>query len=148
MSVYRTRAYILRRRALIGLAGVVLLLIGYGIGRWQDGSPAAALPAPASSPSTASARSAPASPSATAPSSAPPKPTVYPTLQAESAAVRLAYITSTKRLMRDASSVHLRRQLEDEIRSLADGTLGAEYREGLAAFAEKRTPNFANVKED
>jgi hypothetical protein len=72
----------MRRRALTGLAGVALLLIGYGIGRWQDSpAPAAALPPP-SSPA-----SAPASPPpSVAPTTTPPKPTVYPTLQAESAA--------------------------------------------------------------
>jgi hypothetical protein len=81
-SVYRTRSYVLRRRVLIGLAGVALLLIGYGIGRWQDApAPAAAVPAAGRS----APPSIPASPSAAAPSSAPPKPTVYPTMQAESA---------------------------------------------------------------
>src|SRR6185436_1328966 len=42
-SVYRTRSYVQRRRALLGLAGVVLLLTGYGIGRWQD-TPAPVVP--------------------------------------------------------------------------------------------------------
>jgi hypothetical protein len=70
----------MRRRVLTGLAGVALLLIGYGIGRWQD-SPA---PAKASAPSPAAA-SQPAPPSV-APTTTPPQPTVYPTMQAESAA--------------------------------------------------------------
>ena len=79
-SVYRTRAYLVRRRVLIGLAGVALLAIGYGVGRWQDTpAPATALPAPA----TAAATSEPPSPSPS-PSQA-PTPTVYQTLQAEAA---------------------------------------------------------------
>jgi hypothetical protein len=80
-AVYRTRSYLLRRRVLIGLAGVALLLIGYGVGRWQD------TPAPAAAVAPAAPRSsvpAPA-PSVAPVTSAPPKPTVYPTLQAESA---------------------------------------------------------------
>lgn len=73
----------MRRRVLTGLAGVVLLLIGYGIGRWQDSpAPAAALP-PASSPASVHASPPPSAAPATTP---PPKPTVYPTLQAEAAA--------------------------------------------------------------
>jgi hypothetical protein len=77
-SVYRTRSYVMRRRVLTGLAGVALLLIGYGIGRWQDSpSPAAAAPTPSA------AFSSSAAPAAT--TSAPPQPTVYPTLQAEAA---------------------------------------------------------------
>jgi hypothetical protein len=82
-SVYRTRSYRLRRRVLTGLAGVGLLLVGYGVGRWQESAaPAAARPAAASG----SARpSVLPSPAASAASSAPPKPTVYPTMQAESA---------------------------------------------------------------
>ena len=81
-SVYRTRAYVLRRRVLIGLAGVTLLAIGYGVGRWQD------TPAPAAAvlpPATSAATSAPASPSAATATSQAPKPTVYRTLQAEAA---------------------------------------------------------------
>jgi hypothetical protein len=62
---------------------VALLAIGYGLGRLQGPpAPAAALP-PASAPTVASA---PASPSAAPPTSRAPTPTVYPTLQAESAA--------------------------------------------------------------
>lgn len=80
-SVYRTRSYVQRRRALLGLAGVVLLLTGYGIGRWQDTPapvvPVAAPPAAASGPGAASASAAPAT--------TPPSPTVYRTLQAEAA---------------------------------------------------------------
>jgi len=76
---------VLRRRLLIGLAGAGLLLVGYGVGRWQDtpAGPVVALPPPA--PSTVAA----ALPSAAAPepaaTTAPPKPTVYPKLQAEAA---------------------------------------------------------------
>jgi Carbohydrate binding module (family 6) len=71
----------MRRRVLTGLAGVALLLIGYGIGRWQD------TPAPAAAPSPAAPASAVSLPPSVAPTTtAPPKPTVYPTLQAESAA--------------------------------------------------------------
>jgi hypothetical protein len=79
-SVYRTRSYILRRRILTGLAGVALLLTGYGIGRWQD------TPAPVSLPPATSAApaAAGASPSP-APSTQAPAPTVYQTLQAEAA---------------------------------------------------------------
>jgi hypothetical protein len=72
----------MRRRALTGLAGVALLLIGYGIGRWQDSpAPATAAVVPSArvpAPSAAATTTAP-------PTTAPPKPTVYPTLQAESA---------------------------------------------------------------
>jgi len=68
----------MRRRVLTGLAGVALLLIGYGIGRWQDTpAPAAAAPTP---------RPASSVPPSVAPTTtAPPRPTVYPTLQAETA---------------------------------------------------------------
>jgi hypothetical protein len=81
-SVYRTRAYRNRQRALYALAAVGLVLVGYLIGRWQDtpAAPAAsaALPAPASS--------APAT-TAPAPTTAPPSPTVYERLQAETGAL-------------------------------------------------------------
>ncbi|HEX5202947.1 carbohydrate-binding protein [Paractinoplanes rhizophilus] len=81
-SVYRTRAYRNRQRALYALAAVGLVLVGYLIGRWQDtpAAPAAsaALPAPASS--------APAT-MAPAPTTAPPSPTVYERLQAETGAL-------------------------------------------------------------
>jgi hypothetical protein len=70
----------MRRRVLTGLAGVALLLIGYGIGRWQD-SPA---PATAATPPRSVPASAPAPPSVAPTTTPPPKPTVYPTLQAES----------------------------------------------------------------
>jgi len=84
-SVYRTRSHVLRRRALTGLAGVGLLLIGYGVGRWQD------TPEPVAAPITATsvpvATSAPAPVVSAAATSSPPTPTVYPTLQAEAAAL-------------------------------------------------------------
>jgi hypothetical protein len=71
----------MRRRVLTGLAGVALLLIGYGVGRWQDSpAPAAAVPPAALRPSVAAS-----APSVAPATSAPPKPTVYPTLRAESA---------------------------------------------------------------
>jgi hypothetical protein len=81
-SVYRTRSYVLRRRVLIGLTGVALLLLGYGVGRWQDTPAPAATAAP---PRPVVSSSALPSPSVAAPTTAPPKPTVYPTMQAEAA---------------------------------------------------------------
>lgn len=54
-------------------------------------------------------------------------------------------IRETKRLLRGAADGHLARQLEDEIRTLADGTTGAEFREGLAAFLERRRPSFGDA---
>lgn len=81
-SVYRTRSHVQRRRALTGLAGLALLLVGYGIGRWQDSpSPVAVAAPPAVSSESASA---PASPSV-APTTAAPKPTDYRRLEAEKA---------------------------------------------------------------
>jgi hypothetical protein len=73
-SVYRTRAYRTRQRALYALAAVGLVLVGYLIGRWQDtpAAPAAAVPAPVAS-ETQSAT----------PTTPPPSPTVYEKLQAE-----------------------------------------------------------------
>jgi hypothetical protein len=71
----------MRRRVLTGLAGVALLLIGYGIGRWQD------TPAPAAAAPTPSRPASSAPPPVTPTTSAPPQPAVYPTLQAESAAL-------------------------------------------------------------
>ncbi|WP_307834149.1 carbohydrate-binding protein [Paractinoplanes lichenicola] len=79
-SVYRTKAYRVRQRSLVALAGLGLVAVGYGLGRWQDTpAPAAAVPpvvvnepsdAPSSSP---------------APTTEPPAPTVYPKLEAEAA---------------------------------------------------------------
>ena len=81
-SVYRTRAYRTRQRTLFALAGLGLVLVGYGLGRWQD-SPA---PAAAAFPPAASAASAPSEvPSAAPTTSEPPTPTVYPKLEPESA---------------------------------------------------------------
>ncbi|GIF18078.1 hypothetical protein BJ973_008957 [Actinoplanes tereljensis] len=77
-SVYRTRAHRTRQRALFALGAVGLLLVGYGIGRWQDTPSAAAPAAVASSEQPSSAAAAPTT-------SAPPTPTVYQTLQAEAA---------------------------------------------------------------
>jgi hypothetical protein len=79
-SVYRTRSYVQRRRVLLGLAGVALLLTGYGIGRWQDTpTPVVAAATPAASPGPGS------SAASAAPETPPPSPTVYRTLQAEAA---------------------------------------------------------------
>jgi carbohydrate binding protein with CBM6 domain len=63
------------------------LLVGYGIGRWQDtpADPVVALPpAPSAAASVPVSSAAPAAP-APAPTTEAPKPTVYPTLQAEAA---------------------------------------------------------------
>ncbi|MEU4242157.1 carbohydrate-binding protein [Actinoplanes sp. NPDC026619] len=79
-SVYRTRAYRTRQRVLIALGAVGLVLLGYLIGRWQDTpAPASAKALPTAPPPSAAA------PSAAPTTSAPPTPTVYQTLQAESA---------------------------------------------------------------
>ncbi|MBM2621933.1 carbohydrate-binding protein [Actinoplanes sp. LDG1-06] len=80
-NVYRTRAYRVRQRSLLALAGLGLLLAGYGIGRWQESpAPAAALPPVASAPPAPSE-----TPSAVPPTSEPPTPTVYPKLEPEAA---------------------------------------------------------------
>ncbi|WP_320671826.1 enoyl-CoA hydratase/isomerase family protein [Patulibacter defluvii] len=49
---------------------------------------------------------------------------------------------ATKRLLRQTTDALLERQLEDEIRSLADGAAGADFAEGLRAFLERRAPRF------
>ena len=69
----------------MGLAGVALVAVGYGLGRWQDTpAPAVALP-PAASASAATSEPA-APPSSAAPASSQAQaPTVYQTLQAEAA---------------------------------------------------------------
>ncbi|GAB2619747.1 hypothetical protein Aab01nite_33890 [Paractinoplanes abujensis] len=78
-SVYRTKAYRVRQRSLVALAGLGLVAVGYGLGRWQDSpAPAAALPpVVVNEPSVA--------PSSPAPTTEPPTPTVYPKLEAEAA---------------------------------------------------------------
>jgi 2-(1,2-epoxy-1,2-dihydrophenyl)acetyl-CoA isomerase len=48
----------------------------------------------------------------------------------------------TKRLMRQSANMLLGPQLKAEIRTLAQAMRGAEYREGLAAFGERRRPVF------
>lgn len=58
------------------------------------------------------------------------------------AAAPVEAVAQTKRLLRRAADGLLERQLEDEIRTLADGCRGAEFREGLAAFLERRRPDF------
>ena len=59
---------------------MALLLTGYGIGRWQD------TPAPVPAAAAPGVTPAPGSPAVSAaPETAPPSPTVYRTLQAESA---------------------------------------------------------------
>lgn len=60
----------------------MLLLIGYGLGRWQD-TPAPADAAAGQPPPSAAAPSA--EPSAAPTTTPPPEPTVYPRLEAESA---------------------------------------------------------------
>jgi 2-(1,2-epoxy-1,2-dihydrophenyl)acetyl-CoA isomerase len=64
---------------------------------------------------------------------------------AKLAAGPVAAIAATKRLMRSAADGLLERQLEDEIRTLADGTRGGEFREGLEAFLARRRPDFPAV---
>lgn len=54
----------------------------------------------------------------------------------------VAAVAATKRLMSRAADALLERHLEDEIRTLADGCRGPEFREGLAAFLERRRPTF------
>ncbi|MEV6342437.1 carbohydrate-binding protein [Actinoplanes sp. NPDC051851] len=81
-SVYRTRSWRTRNRALFGLVGLGLLAVGYLIGRWQD--------TPAETPAAAAVLSAVPSPSASAapsPSATTKAPvaTRYAVLQAESA---------------------------------------------------------------
>ncbi|GAA2857236.1 hypothetical protein Acy02nite_66510 [Actinoplanes cyaneus] len=83
-TVYRTRSWTNRNRALIGAGGLALLLVGYGLGRWQDSpsqTPAAAAEQQPVTPSTAPS-SAPAEPTPTTPA---PTPVKYQVLQAESA---------------------------------------------------------------
>ncbi|WP_430783575.1 carbohydrate-binding protein [Actinoplanes sp. G11-F43] len=57
-TVYRTKSWQARRRALVALGGLGLIMLGYAVGRWQDTpAPAAALPpapAPVSVPAVAS----------------------------------------------------------------------------------------------
>jgi 2-(1,2-epoxy-1,2-dihydrophenyl)acetyl-CoA isomerase len=49
---------------------------------------------------------------------------------------------STKRLLRQAADGLLDRQLEDEIRTLADNARQPDFAEGVAAFLAKRSPRF------
>ncbi|MGE4426762.1 MAG: enoyl-CoA hydratase/isomerase family protein [Solirubrobacteraceae bacterium] len=49
---------------------------------------------------------------------------------------------TTKRLLRQVGDAILREQTEDEIRSLAEETRGADFREGLQAMVERREPTF------
>ncbi|BCJ42079.1 hypothetical protein GCM10010168_65440 [Actinoplanes ianthinogenes] len=79
-TVYRTRSWTNRNRAVAGLAALGLLLIGYLIGRWQD-TPAS-VTTPAALTSVAPAPSV--SPSSESPSPA-PVPVKYGLLQAEAA---------------------------------------------------------------
>ncbi|WP_433826535.1 carbohydrate-binding protein [Actinoplanes sp. CA-015351] len=81
-NVYRTRSWTARRRVLTSLGGIALVLIGYGLGRWQD-TPAEALPSvPVAAPATSAAEPAPEQPE---PTTAKPTPIEYAVLQAESA---------------------------------------------------------------
>ncbi|MEV6299038.1 carbohydrate-binding protein [Actinoplanes sp. NPDC051861] len=76
-TVYRSRSWTNRRRALIALAVGGLVLLGYLIGQWGDSpEPAAFTPPPAPSPSPSPVISE---------SSAAPSPVEYALLQAESA---------------------------------------------------------------
>lgn len=52
---------------------------------------------------------------------------------------------ATKRLLRQTGDALLERQLEDEIRSLADGAASADFAEGLRAFLERRAPRFGGA---
>lgn len=51
-------------------------------------------------------------------------------------------IAQTKRLMGAAADGQLEAQLDDEIATLADGTTGAEFAEGLRAFLAREKPSF------
>ncbi|GAA0465102.1 hypothetical protein Aca07nite_79660 [Actinoplanes capillaceus] len=85
-TVYRTRSWQNRRRALLALGGAVLLLVGYLLGRWQD-TPADPVITgqTAVTPGAASAPAAPPAPPSTTPTSAEATPVKYPVLQAEAA---------------------------------------------------------------
>ncbi|GAA1579986.1 carbohydrate-binding protein [Actinoplanes couchii] len=82
-SVYRTKSWKTRQRTLVMLGVLVLVLIGYLIGRWQDEPDpvAAATPAP-SAPVSPSASPSPSESVSPSPSLS---PTEYAVLQAESA---------------------------------------------------------------
>nr|WP_255645909.1 carbohydrate-binding protein [Actinoplanes polyasparticus] len=79
-AVYRTKAHRVRQRSLIALAGLGLVLAGYGLGRWQD-TPAPAVASPVAVPSSSPLSLTPSAP----PTSEAPTPTVYPRLEAEAA---------------------------------------------------------------
>ncbi|GGN60518.1 hypothetical protein GCM10010112_16840 [Actinoplanes lobatus] len=81
-TVYRTRSWQNRRRALLALGGAGLVLVGYLLGRWQD-TPADPV-FTGQTVATPGATTPPATPSAT-PASAEPVPVKYPVLQAEAA---------------------------------------------------------------
>jgi hypothetical protein len=85
-TVYRTKSWQNRRRALTVLGGVGLVLVGYLLGRWQD-TPADPVIAPQAAVTGAPSAKAPDAPPAEAPASAAPEATAieYPVLQAESA---------------------------------------------------------------
>jgi hypothetical protein len=82
-TVYRTRSWTNRNRAVAGAAALGLLLIGYLLGRWQDTPAATTLPASLASvtPSEAAAIETP-SPTPATPA---PVPVKYGPLQAEAA---------------------------------------------------------------
>jgi len=53
-----------------------------------------------------------------------------------------AALGATKRLLRDSPARDLGAQLDAEAAAIADAATGAEGREGIAAFGERRTPRF------
>ncbi|HWS33723.1 MAG TPA: carbohydrate-binding protein [Actinoplanes sp.] len=86
-SVYRTKSWQIRRRVLTAVGGLGLVLIGYGLGRWQD-TPAA--PASATPPASQESSAPPAPSGSLAPSGSPapsvvPSAVEYAVIQAESA---------------------------------------------------------------
>ena len=88
-NVYRTRSWTNRRRALTALGGLGLVLLGYGLGRWQDtpADPAVVLPAVPVAAASAAPAAAPVTSAAPAPAPTTPAPTPikYAVLQAEAA---------------------------------------------------------------